>query len=214
MRVYLITNTVNGKRYVGQTRLTIQERWRAHVNAAKFRPYCRLLAAAIRKYGAAAFRVEELGVYATQADLDQAEADAIKRLDSLAPSGYNLKTGGGRGAIHDDTKARMRAAHVGRPKTAAHRAAIAAANTGKVYGADRIEAMRAGRWTRPFAHSPETRAKIGAAFRGRPQHPNQIAALRRAHLGAKRTPEQCARIRAGVLAAAERKRLAGATWTH
>jgi predicted GIY-YIG superfamily endonuclease len=33
--IYLITNTVNGKRYIGQTVRTLRQRWQQHVRDAK-----------------------------------------------------------------------------------------------------------------------------------------------------------------------------------
>ena len=47
MFVYLITNTINGKRYVGQTKRTLHERWWQHTHQKN----CRYLSAAINKYG-------------------------------------------------------------------------------------------------------------------------------------------------------------------
>ena len=32
--IYLITNNINGKQYVGQTRNTIQKRWNGHKSSA------------------------------------------------------------------------------------------------------------------------------------------------------------------------------------
>jgi predicted GIY-YIG superfamily endonuclease len=47
MIVYLITNTANGKRYVGQTNQSLAARWWGHVN----RNHCRILYNAIEKHG-------------------------------------------------------------------------------------------------------------------------------------------------------------------
>ena len=84
-------------------------------------------------------------------------------------------------------------------------ARIRAALAGKKHSSDRVERMRAARWSKPYRHSPETRAKMSASSKGIKQHQNQIAALRRAHVGAKRTPEQCANISAGIRAARARR---------
>ena len=74
--IYVLTNTVNGKSYVGQTWNTPEKRWKQHVGqsgTSRFPISC-----AIRKYGAASFtlRVHVQGV-TDQGLLDQLEADCI-----------------------------------------------------------------------------------------------------------------------------------------
>lgn len=178
--IYVVTNTVNGKQYVGQTHLSLHDRWRAHVGAAQHAPYCRILCAAIRKYGAAAFTIQAASVLVgvTQADVDAAETDAIKKFGTLSPDGYNLRSGGGRGRIHAETRALMSAAHMGRQKPRAWRENIRKALTGLKRSAEAIENMRQGRLrNRGWAHSEETKRKLSAAGKGKPQHPNTRAAL-------------------------------------
>lgn len=57
--IYVVTNTINGKQYVGQTWLAVALRWRAHCNAARTSAkYCKMpIVNAIRKYGEQAFNV-------------------------------------------------------------------------------------------------------------------------------------------------------------
>lgn len=92
--VYVITNKVNGKKYVGQTVVSIERRWIQHLSAArKGSPYA--LHGAIRKYGDHSFSVrcceEVLGAF--QEILD-AEIKHIQQQGSLYPQGYNLTPGG------------------------------------------------------------------------------------------------------------------------
>lgn len=194
----------HGRCYVGQTRLALRDRWRAHVNAARQRRSgCAILNAAIRKYGPDRFEIETLEWLK---DVDQATVDAreeswISALGSVAPNGYNLRTGGHRGAIHPDTKAKMSATHSGRKRPDSWKANISAALTGRKHPPERIENMRAGRARAGWAVSEATRKKLSKAGKGRQQHPNQVAALHRAHVGSKRTPEQRANISAGIRAA-------------
>ena len=55
--IYLITNNINGKRYVGQTIQTINKRWNAHVAKYGKRP---MIDKAIDKYGKDNFVIEEI----------------------------------------------------------------------------------------------------------------------------------------------------------
>jgi len=154
--IYLITNRVTGKQYVGQTYLSVRQRWRAHrYQGRKWngRPgTCRLLHSAIREYGADVFTIEpllSLLAGTSQCDVDAAEASAITTYSTLAPIGYNL-TINARGPG---------------PHTQEARAKISAANKGKRLSQAHIEKIRASKIGKP--RSPETRAKISAALTGR-----------------------------------------------
>jgi hypothetical protein len=92
--IYLVTNLTNGKKYVGQTKLQVMQRWAKHLGEAK-RGKGSVLHSAIRKYGAASFRVEQLRlVYGAREDLLRAEVEEIAAQDSCSPKGYNLTRGG------------------------------------------------------------------------------------------------------------------------
>lgn len=92
---YCHTNKVSGKKYVGQTMLTMERRWSKHVSDAKRRRGSPLFGAAIRKYGPDAFEHELLEeVVTTQEDADVRESKWISDKKSLASDGYNLSTGG------------------------------------------------------------------------------------------------------------------------
>lgn len=89
-RVYLVANCVNGRGYVGQTVLPLQRRWVQHQYPASG---CRLLAYAIKKYGADAFELRELEV-CPRPMLNEREKYWIAFLGTLAPAGYNILDGG------------------------------------------------------------------------------------------------------------------------
>lgn len=91
MIIYLITNMVNGKQYVGQTTRSLQQRWREHCcNSSQ----CTYLHNAIAKYGKENFKVEQIDIAIDQEELDYKESQYIKFYNTLAPNGYNLDTGG------------------------------------------------------------------------------------------------------------------------
>lgn len=74
-RIYLLTNLVNGKQYVGQTIYSLRTRFRTHFNHAKHRnkgrstPICR----AMLKYTKSQFKIEQLCVCYNKDELDLME---------------------------------------------------------------------------------------------------------------------------------------------
>jgi hypothetical protein len=75
----------------------VWRRWIMHVSAARGGDSgCLAFAAAIRKYGRDAFTHEVLEVVDTSVAADEAERAWISRLSTIAPNGYNLRTGGSR----------------------------------------------------------------------------------------------------------------------
>ena len=59
--IYLITNKINNKKYVGKTTKSIKERWEEHLKDSK-KEKCEIrpLYRAIRKYGIENFTIEEI----------------------------------------------------------------------------------------------------------------------------------------------------------
>lgn len=97
---YIITNSVNGKEYVGITSSSIGCRWSQHLSETKrnnldSRSY---LHKAINKYGENFFSIEEKIRKGTWEEVCSWEKETIKERNSKAPNGYNL-TDGGEGAL-------------------------------------------------------------------------------------------------------------------
>ena len=90
MFVYLITNIIDGKRYVGQTRQTLAKRWLAHTSKNR----CRYLYNAIMKYGKENFIIEPICEVPTRELANEFEIEYIDRYKTLAPNGYNICVGG------------------------------------------------------------------------------------------------------------------------
>ena len=87
-KIYKITNKVNGKSYIGQTRYTIEFRWRQHQHKKDNTHFHN----AISKYGAENFTVELLEE-CELADMDSREIYYIAKYDTYN-HGYNSSTGG------------------------------------------------------------------------------------------------------------------------
>ena len=89
--LYMLVNTINGKKYIGQTKQTLNDRMSVH---KRKHSGCRALKAAITKYGWEAFRVEVLEANVPEASLRDRERELIAEHGTMAPNGYNLTPGG------------------------------------------------------------------------------------------------------------------------
>lgn len=90
--VYLITNTANGKRYVGQTIRSMEARWLSHCSKARSTNPQRRLHIAMKRYGVHLFTVECLGYAVNRQELNDLEEHYINTLNALSPTGYNVMT--------------------------------------------------------------------------------------------------------------------------
>jgi group I intron endonuclease len=100
--IYITTNITNGKQYVGQTIRNFKQRKREHIHPAD----TLLLYRALKKHGEENFK----WVYfdCPIKDLDWQETLLIKELNTLAPKGYNLETGGNKNKHpHETTKQKI-----------------------------------------------------------------------------------------------------------
>jgi len=103
--LYIVTSPAE-KQYVGITSATVSRRWKDHQKRAtqdSRLPICQ----AIRKYGADAFRIEDLRCVGWKS-LNMLEVIAIRLLDTLVPSGYNLRDGGGQPCHSEASRQRCR----------------------------------------------------------------------------------------------------------
>lgn len=104
--IYKITNTVNGKVYIGQTTRSLNTRWRLHKSS---RSFCRHLLNAIKKYGADSFTIEPIDQADTMEELNRKECEYIAFYNSIDRSkGYNLMSGGGNSHHSEETKRKLR----------------------------------------------------------------------------------------------------------
>jgi group I intron endonuclease len=107
--IYMLKNKMNGKKYIGQTSQTIEERLKQH---RKKNNSCRRLCYAIQRYGWDNFEIE--WYECPDEDLNEHEEFAIEVIGTLSPNGYNLTQGGSRGKDSDETKQKKRDSRLGK----------------------------------------------------------------------------------------------------
>lgn len=102
--IYLITNLINNKVYVGQTVQPVSRRWSRHrLDASKGKDI--RFYRAIRKYGPQTFNVQELAVIETAEQANNFEKCWIVLLRATNPSfGYNGTFGGEGGRMAEEGK--------------------------------------------------------------------------------------------------------------
>ena len=90
--IYIIKNTVNDKVYIGQTKNSVDQRWKEHLRHAQYGD--QLINRAMKKYGIDKFYVETLEICSPDV-LDEREMYYIDLYDSTDKSkGYNVSIGG------------------------------------------------------------------------------------------------------------------------
>ena len=157
MIIYKVTNLLNGKIYIGQTRQPLQTRWRQH---GYKKSNTVGLKGAIDKYGKDNFSLEVLLETDCKKVLNLKEVEYISHFGSLVPNGYNLTTGGEGGYIRsEETRAKLSAAGKGkgRPHTAESKAKLSLSHTGAqnpMFGKN---------------ITAEHKAKLSALFKGKPR---------------------------------------------
>lgn len=82
--IYLITNKLDGKRYIGKTTQTIEQRWYQHCKNADY-GHNTYLYKAIRKYGKDNFHIQFL--------CEGLDKEEIRLIADIRPE-YNMTTGG------------------------------------------------------------------------------------------------------------------------
>ena len=184
--IYLITNTLNGRRYVGSA-VKPKARWGQHLyRLRRGRHINRHLQSAYDKYGEAVF------VFETLEDGDREFLTSMEQwwMNMLRPE-YNIlpTSRSGRGYHHTpDAVSRISAAHKGRTVSAETRARISEALKGKSHPG--------------YKHTAEQNARHSAAMKGRKQTPETIAkraAANKGKHGQTKTPEWRAKISASMM---------------
>ncbi len=114
-KIYVITNLINGKMYVGQTSGSVKKRWSQH-KSHTLRKSTHPLYRSILKHGVENFDVSLVALAFTKKHCDWLEEQWIRTLEThLRDKGYNL-TFGGEGARHvQETKEKLAKMKLGKP---------------------------------------------------------------------------------------------------
>jgi group I intron endonuclease len=189
--IYLVTNKVTGKQYVGLTKQIMQRRWRGHVQAARYGVQTALYSA-IRKYGDDAFLIEVIASCIDRSSSGIVESAAIVQFGTKSPQGYNLTDGGeGVRGLPREIVERTALINRGRKHSLEVRRLIGLASIGRKMTDAGRQAISAARLGKPL--SDEHRAKLAAAKLGKKL--------------TKRSFEHCAKISDGLRAAHARRRV-------
>jgi len=156
--IYKIESGFDGKVYVGST-VSLKNRWKCHRGALRRGDHhSRHLQSAWNLRGEGNFRFVVLwtGPVELRVEMEQKWINDLGAHDQAR--GYNMCPVAGsceRRPHTEETKQKIRAAHVGRPKSAIHRARVSEGQRGRIT-------------------SSATREKLSAALRGKRLSPEQI----------------------------------------
>lgn len=117
MLIYVITNNLSGKQYVGQTIRSLEQRWQHHCWLSTSKTNMPI-ALAIQKYGKENFSISAVEWCNSLECLNEREIYWANLLNTFSPNGYNLKAGSGKGAMTDETKRKISVANKGRKASA------------------------------------------------------------------------------------------------
>lgn len=161
--VYIITNLINGKCYVGET-MNMKERINRHRSSKTL-----ALHSAISKYG-----IDNFNIYVeyfpnfNKKELQQLEEKLIHKCNSLAPNGYNILSKGESsiGFKHtEETKLKMSLLKKGKKLSNEHREKLANAKIGGKRSEETKLKMRNSQLGNKF--SEESKLKMSLAKKGK-----------------------------------------------
>jgi group I intron endonuclease len=99
--IYILTNNINNKHYVGQTTQEFKIRFRQHQHSNSY------IGKAISKYGSDNFDKLLLENIPDE-ELDYWETYYIQKCNSISPNGYNFESGGNKNKHHhEETKRKL-----------------------------------------------------------------------------------------------------------
>ena len=173
-KIYIVTNLVNGKQYVGITN-SLSKRWNKHRNAKGSSP---ALHAAIKKYGLNAFAFSHIADAFDAESAKKIEIMLIAEHNTIAPHGYNL-TSGGDGTLNpsDEIRQKMSDSHKGKTQSEFTKAKRSE-SLKKAYADGRRASSAGTKWSMSDAGKEKIRAaKMGEKnpMYGKKQSPELVA---------------------------------------
>lgn len=133
MDIYLITNLVNGKKYVGQS-VNPQKRWYEHTRLSKLESPSQHIHRAMKSHGIENFKFELIDECSTRDILNELEVKWISHYDTFKGHGYNMTEGGDSYDMSDEHKRNISKAHIGKKHTEEHKRNHSLSLKGKYVG--------------------------------------------------------------------------------
>ena len=196
--IYKITNTVNGKAYIGQTRQDAEKtRIRDHFTGRGNEGISDDLA----KYGKDAFTYEILHDGIIPEFLDTLEKEVIAKFNTVSPHGYNLRAGGGGGSPSLETRRKISESLKGKTFSKETCRKLSEAAQGRKLSEEtrrKLSEANIGENHPNYgkSHSEETRRKISQANTGEKNHlfgkqlsPEHRRKISKANIGRKHSGE-------------------------
>ena len=149
----------SGKKYVGKTETTVENRLKGHRCPSSG---CRLVRNAYQKYKT--YKVETI-LEVENEQLSFWEKHYIKEFNTVSPNGYNLTDGGEGGIPCEETRQKMRESHANRVVHDHWKQQISKGLMGHKVTDETKEKIRQARLANPITPSEDNRRKINEKIR-------------------------------------------------
>ena len=164
--IYYAINKHDGKRYVGQTVRSLQQRINSHIATSKLSNGVSHFSRAIKKYGYISFVWGVIDEAVGQKDLDEKEKYWIKLYDTMNPeNGYNMIEGGSQFRLTPEIRQRIGLSNRGRKHSEEAIQKMRISHTGKSHSEETKKLMHNSKVGIP--KSKEHRQKIGESEKGK-----------------------------------------------
>ncbi len=199
---YKITNTINGKLYIGQTRQSLESRWKQHIGYATWNlsteQNINILHKALKKYGIDAFTIEIIGTTTSPEEINLMEQQYIDYYQSHfgTNKGYNM-TLGGEGTIGyiftEADRLKMSLAQLGKihgPHTKETKQKMSDTKKAKGHSPSVLCRQRKSETSLGIPRDQETKDKIRNTLKGRKRPPEVIERMKEAKRLKKRVDDE------------------------